>query len=197
MFCAVCGSKVVEGAGFCGKCGSKVGAQNHIQQSGGLSIEDVAALHRRMAYASERERKAGEAAQQAALATQEYTRLRNRRTNCTIAGIMLAFLLGYAFLIPVKDSSNVGSIILMASLGAFVGLTFPFGFMPIKDFISNHGFYIVFAAVFFAVLFVLVIFFTIFAGIPYFFYLQSKIGAAKRDMDLLQGHADALAATAR
>lgn len=177
MFCAKCGSAIAEGAGFCGKCGTRAGAQA-IRASGRGSEARVAA-------------------EQASLAAQEYARLRNRRTNCLIAGIMLAFLLGYAFQIPVRSPENAGYAIFMAAFGGFVGLTFPFGFMPIKDFIADHGFFIVFAAVFVVILIYLVVIFTLFAGVPYFFHLQSRIASAKRDMELLRGHAEALAATAR
>lgn len=192
MFCAKCGNEAAEGAGYCGACGAKLVNPNRPQQSAreGRTFADSMEAYRRQ---QAKVREAQEAAENATLAAQEYFRLRSRRTNCVICGVFLAFAFGYLMQMPVQLSEDVGATVFMTALGAFWGLVFPFGFMPIKDYIVNHGFFILFAAVFVAVLFALVMMFALCAGIPYFFYLQSKIASAKRDKEMLQGYADMLA----
>ena len=58
----------------------------------------------------------------------------------------------------------------------------------------SHGFAIVFTVAFAVLLFAFVLMFTTFAAIPYFLYLQSKIGAAKREVRTCHDRVESIAA---
>ncbi|RDB58816.1 hypothetical protein C1879_03240 [Paraeggerthella hongkongensis] len=196
MNCQKCGAAMNEEARFCPQCGAG--------SDGQPSSEFAAGMHQYFHYQRDQLRKEQEAkdARSAAFyANAEFERLKKRRTSCTIAGAIAALTGISLTAIPLMASASspdqfLSVIPLAIILGPFFFFA-PFGFMPIKDFISNHGAIIVFAWIFVLIVFYLVIVFCMFAGIPYFFYLQSKIKAAQRDAELLQNRADVMVANFR
>lgn len=196
MNCQKCGAAMSEGTRFCPQCGT--GADG--QPAG----EFAAGMQQYFQYQRDQLRKEQEvqdACNAAAYASAEFERLKKRRTSCTAVGATLA-LMGASLvanaLLSTSSSSDspLAAIALAVFMGAFLFFA-PFGFMPIKDFISNHGAIVVFAWAFVVVLFALVLGFCFMAGIPCFFYLQSKIKAAQRDAELLRNRADAMVADFR
>lgn len=203
MNCPNCMNFVAEEAAFCPQCGARMDGQPYGMRGGPADVMAAQGMKEFYEYQRAQNRKDRElfnAREAAYYAQAEFVRLKKRRTSCLVAGIIIAcFLVGFvgialASSAEESDVSFLTTVPTFVILGAF-SLFAPFGFMPIKDFISNNGAVVVFAWVFIIVAFMLVYIFCVIGGIPCFFHLQSKIKAAERDAAALQNHVENISAT--
>lgn len=192
MYCPACGERIEEGSAFCPCCGASAS-----DPSPQASPQEAAFyLSSRRARRERMRKEADEAYREACFAEDELKRLRGRRLSCLVATIILGFAAAqgsWAYFSGLPDLDAQYAAFGTANL-TFVFAAFPFGFMPLKDFAMSHGFAIVFTVAFAVLLFAFVLMFTTFAAIPYFLYLQSKIGAAKREVRTCHDRVESIAA---
>lgn len=202
MFCPNCGHELREGACFCGSCGSKVGnaiktAEQAPSNQQPLTVNDLKNYHEAAKREREFEKSVEQTSEYAALMEDECKRLKSRFTICTVLGAIIAIGFGSAMMsvagsssTDIPPSSMLPTIVIACALYFFI----PFGCLPIIDFAKKHGFVIWFTVFFLVALFMLVIFFALFAGIPSFISLRSKLKKAKTEADLANEQLSALVA---
>lgn len=135
-----------------------------------------------------------QAKENAFLAEEEHARLKRCLRNCLIAGVVIAaFMAPYLYGAMTDSGNDPASAVALGIFGGVSGLFMPFGFTPLKNFIRDHGFFIVFSWVFLAA--AAVIAFAAIAGPIYLIYLIVKIKSWKRRAAELQAHSNNLTAT--
>lgn len=119
--------------------------------------------------------------------------LKKRRRNCIIAGIVCVALIGSTMFASIAQS--ITDPLSFALVAVFLGANLffiPFGLTPVKNFINNHGFFIVFSWMFLAMAAVVLVALAIFIGLPYAIWLNRKISQAEKDLDATTQHAQRL-----
>jgi len=196
MYCGNCGIKVSDNDKFCANCGAPV--NNHrlsvasatpvppqvlaapIQQAGtapgSMGWVSVANEVRQQRY----DGYLASAKKVYETAKERYDFLVGRRTNCLVAGFVLWLILGAV--------SPEGALFILPGCMAVA-----FGFMPVKDFLTDRGYLVAFGLIFFTVLFLLlisafIISFAFCAGVPYFIYLQCQISEAKKNLAIAENN---------
>lgn len=127
----------------------------------------------------------------------KYQRLLLTRSTCLIWGIIIAVLSFLTFLgifINAHQTNpdafvNVGQIVAVCIFLACCFFFTPFGFAPLKHFVDNHGFFIVFNLVFLCMAAMIALMFSIFVGPIYLIYLMVVIPQARQDALLARQHA--------
>lgn len=123
----------------------------------------------------------------------EYEALKKRRRNCVVAGVVCVALIGSTMFASIAHS--ITDPISFALVAVFLGVNLffiPFGLTPVKNFINNHGFFIVFSWMFLAMAAVVLVMLAVFIGLPYAIWLNSKISQAEKDLDATTQHAQRL-----
>lgn len=120
---------------------------------------------------------------------QEYERLKSRKTKCTIFGVLILLLCIYIYgsmltSVPLEEPWLLPFMIVMMVIAALWVFTVPFGFCPIINFMKNNGLWVIGGWFFFLVLFAFLLTFALCIGPFYFFYLNSKIKEAKRNIEI-------------
>ena len=144
------------------------------------------------------------AAQQASdianFAEAKYQRLLHTRRTCFIWAIVIA-VLGFQALLGMFISAHQSNPDTFTDMGQIIGVCIfltccfffvPFGFAPLKHFIDNHGFFIVFNLVFLCMAAMIALMFSIIVGPIYLIYLMAKIPQAREDALLARQHAQSL-----
>ena len=145
------------------------------------SMADFARYQRRLNDKADQVKSAKEAA---LWAESECEALKKRRRNCVIAGIVCMVLFGLMLFDSIASSTSdplALAVITVFMLANFFFL--PFGFVPIKNFINNHGFFIVFSWAFLAVAAAALLILAVFIGLPYAVRLNRKIAQAEQDVE--------------
>lgn len=137
----------------------------------GSTVSDLKEFYRLQRQVEEKTQQARDARQAATITKLELGRLEKRWKMCL--GVTLWLVLVYAWGVVTGEIRDMGYLWAWA-------IPVPFGFMPIKDFISKHGFYIVFTAFLLAILFAFVLMFCLFAAIPYAVSLRKKIAKLRK-----------------
>lgn len=201
MFCPNCGNELREDAYFCGSCGTQVGnaiqpTQQHPANQRPLTAEDLKNYHEAARAEREFEKNFEKTSEYAVLMEEEHKRLKSRFTICTILGAIIAIFFGTLMMGSMAQSTSTASfdsapVVLIACAFYFF---IPFGCLPVIDFCKKHGFVIWATAVFFVFLIMFILMFALFAGIPSFFSLRSKIKRTKAEADLANEQLTALVA---
>ena len=219
MKCTNCGTDCASEARFCGNCGRPLygaatpqslitlaeptPAATYPTPTGSpvqSATPDSARQYARYSQAlSDMSAEVNNAKQAAYLADQEYLRCKNSLKNCIIAGIVIAVCLGgtiFQFMSANASSSGIemSSIIISTAVLAIEGFFMPFGFTPMKNFIRDHGFFVVFSAVFLAAAAMLAFSLAVIIGPIYLIYLLCAIPDKKREAARLRAHANEMMA---
>lgn len=204
MFCPNCGKSLHEGACFCGSCGTQVGgaiqtAEQIPNNQRPLTVEDLKNYHEAARAEREFKKNVEQTSEYAVLMEEEHKRLKSRFTICMILGAIIALFMGTMMTGAMANSTSAASsgnamtpavIVIACAVYFFI----PFGCLPVIDFVKKHGFVIWLTVAFMVVLFGLVLVFAMFAGIPSFFSLHSKIKKTKAEADLANEQLAALVA---
>lgn len=132
-----------------------------------------------------------EAKEVAGFAEAEYRHLKKRWTYCSFLALLFGLEGGYA-VVGLLTGQNVAGgssafVVLFAGLStAVLAASFPFGFMPLKDFIGKHGVSFVSTAAFVVFLLAFVMVFCVLAGLPYALVLRSKIKTSRKALAVAQ-----------
>lgn len=219
MKCTNCGTECASEARFCGNCGYPLGGAAAPSPSPapaalaptvvypaptGAPVQpampDSARQYARYSQAlSDMSIEVNDAKQAAYLADQDYLRYKSSLRNCLIAGVVIAICLGggiFQFMSSNAASSGteMSSIIIATVIFTIAGFFMPFGFTPMKNFIRDHGFFVVFSAMFLVMAAALAYMFSIIAGPIYLIYLLCVIPDKKRTAAKLHAHADEMMA---
>ncbi|MEG2212093.1 MAG: zinc ribbon domain-containing protein [Raoultibacter sp.] len=132
-----------------------------------------------------------EAKKIACVAEAEYRHFKDRWTYCSFLSLLFGLGGGYAVVNlltgqNVSGGSSVFMVLVAGFSAAILAASFPFGFMPLKDFISNHGAFLVFSVAFIVFFSALVMVFCVLAGLPYVLFLRSKIKTSRKTLALAQ-----------
>lgn len=203
MFCANCGKSLHEGACFCGSCGTQVGnaiqtAEQIPNNQRPLTVEDLKNYHEAARAEREFEKNVEQTSEYAVLMEEEHKRLKSRFMICTVLGLIILAGSSMAFIGGTLTSSGASSpdasMIPFYVVACVIYSFIPFGCLPVIDFVKKHGFVIWLTVAFMVILFGLVLVFAMFAGIPSFFSLRSKIKKTKAEADLANEQLAALVA---
>ena len=93
-----------------------------------------------------------------------------------------------------ESGTEMSSAIIATVIFTIAGFFMPFGFTPMKNFVRDHGFFIVFSAMFLVFAAVLAYMFSIIAGPIYLIYLLCVIPDKKRTAAKLHARADEMMA---
>lgn len=156
------------------------------------SMADFARYQRKLNDKAEQVKSAKEAV---FWAESELEELKKSRRNCIIAGIVLMVLIGPLLIESSADSSvNIISSI-FASVFLLANMFFiPFGFVPIKNFVNNHGFFFIFSWMFLLAAAMCLVVLALFIGLPYAIWLNKKITKAENEAEAITQHAQRLQA---
>lgn len=223
MKCTNCGTACAPEALFCGQCGAPLAngdnANAPVAQPAAAApaaaptaVLDAAPAYEPPAHAAvsassrayaryrqdlaDMSEQVKQAKENAFLAEEEHARLKRCLRNCLIAGVVIAaFMAPYLYGAMTDSGNDPVSAVALGIFGGVSGLFMPFGFTPLKNFIRDHGFFIVFSWVFLAAAAVIAFAFAAIAGPIYLIYLIVKIKSRKRRAAELQAHSNNLTAT--
>lgn len=225
MDCPRCGTRLTEEARFCTQCGAPAphGEKRRTKRRALVLVlvfvvfalllaGDAAPAYEPPAHAAvsassrayaryrqdlaDMSEQVKQAKENAFLAEEEHARLKRCLRNCLIAGVVIAaFMAPYLYGAMTDGGNDPASAVALGIFGGVSGLFMPFGFIPLKNFIRDHGFFIVFSWVFLAAAAVIAFAFAAIANPIYLICLIVKIKSWKRRAAELQAHSNNLTAT--
>ena len=215
MQCPTCGQALPEEAQFCSNCGTNLHqvADDGAPYEPGQKIAEALAAH--VASIGASQQLAAPAAPSAPISSSANAPLPYPLPQNAPAGMpvspydqptsqhaqLASAVLGFQAWLGMFISAHQSNPDTFTDMGQIIGVCIfltccfffvPFGFAPLKHFIDNHGFFIVFNLVFLCMAAMIALMFSIIVGPIYLIYLMAKIPQAREDTLLARQHAQSL-----